>query len=265
MIFYYSGTGNSRWIAQTIAVALGDTAVNMVGADPKSYFFGEGEYLGLVYPVYVDAAPPPVLAFARQLEPNGAYTFAVSNYANASGFSLQQLSQDCLRLNSGYGMFMPDNTRQIGKRYDNEDSTVAKLKLAPYWLNQIIARLLKKEDGVFDAVMGQGAEHKTKTRPGEYWGTKNLTAPFSVTKSKCISCEMCARLCPSKSIEMIDGYPAWTNPLCDQCMTCICYCPTEAIEFGDKSQGVYRYTFEKYFPKAMTEELAILAETPLQR
>ena len=265
MIFYFTGTGNSRWIAQTIAKALGDEAVNLVGADPASYRFTADDTLGLVYPVYIDAAPPPVLAFAKRLRPGGAYTFAVSNYANASGHSLQQLSRDCLPLNSGYGIFMPDNTTLTGKRYDTEDSTVAKLKLAPYWLNQIIARLLRREDGVFDAMMGENAEYKTRTRPTEYWGIKNLTAPFSVTRDKCISCGLCAELCSSRAIEMIDGYPAWVKPLCDQCMACIAYCPAEAIEYGDKSQGVYRYTFEKYFPRAATEELALLAQTPLKR
>ena len=33
MIFYFSGTGNSKGIAELVAQALGDRAVNCVGAE----------------------------------------------------------------------------------------------------------------------------------------------------------------------------------------------------------------------------------------
>lgn len=266
MIFYFSGTGNSKWIARTVAKALGDKAVNLVGADAASYSFTKDDYLGIVFPVFYDAAPPPVLEFAAKLQPNGAYTFAISNYANYSGYSLQQLSKDCLRLNSGYGMVMPGNTAHMGHGgSENEESSIAKLKLAPYLLNQIIARLRKREDGVFDAIFGDNAEHKTLTRPAEAWEKKSFTAPFSVTKDNCTSCERCAKNCPHEAIEMIGGYPVWVKDKCLYCMACICYCPTAAIEYGTASQGVYRYTFEKYFPKAINDELMRLSQIALER
>ena len=41
MIFYFSGTGNSKGIAELVAQALGDRAVNCVGADPQAYSFTE--------------------------------------------------------------------------------------------------------------------------------------------------------------------------------------------------------------------------------
>lgn len=37
MVFYYSATGNCRWIAKKIAAALNDKAVDIVGEDPKPY------------------------------------------------------------------------------------------------------------------------------------------------------------------------------------------------------------------------------------
>lgn len=57
MIFYFSATGNSRWIAETIASAVGDIAVDLLKVDPASYTFTSQDSLGLVFPVYFCAAP----------------------------------------------------------------------------------------------------------------------------------------------------------------------------------------------------------------
>ena len=60
----------------------------------------------------------------------------------------------------------------------------------------------------------------------------------------CTGCGLCAGLCPLNNIEIVDGRPRWLGN-CTHCMACICYCPEEAIEYGKGSRGRFRYTFEK--------------------
>ena len=48
MIFYYSATGNSKWLANRIADALGDEAVDILESAPKAYTFTKDDYCGSV-------------------------------------------------------------------------------------------------------------------------------------------------------------------------------------------------------------------------
>ncbi|HOB19734.1 MAG TPA: EFR1 family ferrodoxin [Candidatus Atribacteria bacterium] len=57
---------------------------------------------------------------------------------------------------------------------------------------------------------------------------------------RCIGCSRCAEKCPLNNISIVDGKPVWGKN-CTHCMACICYCPTEAIEYGRKSKGKPRY------------------------
>ena len=41
MIFYFSGTGNSRWVARTLADRMRDRACDLIGLDPIPDLQGE--------------------------------------------------------------------------------------------------------------------------------------------------------------------------------------------------------------------------------
>lgn len=247
MIFYFSATGNTKWIAETIAVGLGDKTADIMKADPADYTFGPEDVIGIVFPVYYCVSPDRVTEFAKKLSPNGAYTYAVCDYSNYAGHALQYLSREGLALHSGYGVLMPDNTSVFGLTLDDEESTLRKLRQAQPRVQEIIERLKTREEGVFDAWEGeQDPEEQTQILGGLYHsGEVTKTDVFSVT-DVCIGCGLCERNCPAGAIELRDGKPVWAKEHCAMCAACINNCPVEAIEFADKSQGVYRYTFRKY-------------------
>ena len=39
MIFYFSATGNTKWIAETIAKGLGEETADILRSDPTAYSF----------------------------------------------------------------------------------------------------------------------------------------------------------------------------------------------------------------------------------
>ena len=55
MIFFFSGCGNSRYVAETLAAGLNDTLVFIPEAAREGryeYELAEGERLGFVFPIY---------------------------------------------------------------------------------------------------------------------------------------------------------------------------------------------------------------------
>jgi ferredoxin len=244
MIFYFSATGNTKWIAETAAAEFGDKAVEIRAADPESYTFGPDDMLGICFPVYDYHTPLNVQDFARKLKPNGAYTYVICDYSNCTGHCLQDFDKNVLPIDAGFGLLMPDNTSSIGKHFDTEESGIEKLKTAPERLSKILSRIKSREKGVMDSYEGPDPDSTDFDVHGYF--EKCFTEPFHVKEDVCIGCGLCSENCPVGAIEMKDGHPVWVPKTCYYCSACINNCPVEAIEFDDVSQGVYRYTLEKY-------------------
>ncbi|MCR5014409.1 MAG: EFR1 family ferrodoxin, partial [Bacteroidales bacterium] len=70
MIFYFSGCGNSRHVADTLAKAMDETLVFIPDAEREGryeYTLADDERLGFVFPVYSWAPPKLVLDFVKKL------------------------------------------------------------------------------------------------------------------------------------------------------------------------------------------------------
>lgn len=243
MIFYFSGTGNSRGIAVSVAEALNDRAVNIIGTDPEIYS-GKDEYLGFVFPVYGYAAPEVMIEFAKKVKSRGAYTFAIATFSNVTGEALQHYSE-ILPLKSGYGIKMPDNYPVLNKILDTKETTLKKIEEAKPRLDYVIGRLREKKEE-FDAQMGENAHKNTYELAPQFNQSMRSTKPFWVEKDKCAHCGFCEKLCPAGAIRMNGGYPVWEKANCYACMACLNRCPKEAIQFGEYSKGKFRYYFKGF-------------------
>lgn len=67
MIFYFSGTGNSKWVAEELAHRLKDKAVFIPQAKTE-YKLDEDEKIGFVFPIYAWSAPKIVFDFIDRVQ-----------------------------------------------------------------------------------------------------------------------------------------------------------------------------------------------------
>ena len=70
MIFYFSGCGNSKHVAEALASGLNDTLVFIPDAarnNQYDYSLAEGESIGFVFPIYSWAPPKLVLDFVKKM------------------------------------------------------------------------------------------------------------------------------------------------------------------------------------------------------
>ncbi len=239
MIYYFSGTGNSRWVAEQLALGIGDEVVNIVGQTTIPSL--EGQFIGLVFPVYAWGVPEPVMDFVKPLSGKPEFAFGVCTCGGEAGLAMENL-RNVFHLDSAYSVVMPNNY-VMGSELETAERVASMISDANQKLDRIASQLSKRQP-VIDVHTGSLAWIKSNVFNLGFNKAARRTSPFFVT-DKCISCGICAWDCPAHTITMIEGKPQWGKK-CFQCTTCINLCPTKAIEYGKGTATRGRYRIEDY-------------------
>ena len=247
MIFYFSGTGNSNYVAKRIADALGDALVNLndhiKASDTSSV--ETGERVIIVTPTYAWRIPRVVRDWLLRTEPRGAKQvwFVMTcggEIGNADKYNRELCAEKAISCMGTAQIVMPENYIAMfsAPQADKARQIVAKAEpdidraIAAIQANQPFA---PTRNNLYDRLMSG------PVNPIFYKFCVKADA-FTVSDT-CIGCGQCAKLCPMNNVTLKDGKPVWGRN-CTHCMACICYCPVSAIEYGKKSVGQPRYHFE---------------------
>lgn len=251
MIFYFSGTGNSRWVADTLGIALGEPVVSIaeeLKTGKKEFVcpLREDEKVLFVYPVHSWGPAVPVTRFISGLKLTGydkQPVYSISTCGDECGYTddimRKVLKKKGLILTDSYSVIMPNNYILLpGFDVDSKEVEQEKLKDAPSTVDTIVAAI---RDG----------KNVNLYKKGSLPGLKSyciypLFANFAIGKNSfrvtdgCISCGLCERVCPTGTITLADGKPVWSDT-CVQCVACIHRCPVRAIEYGKITLKKGRY------------------------
>lgn len=250
MIFYYSGCGNSRFIAKSIAEAIGEQLVFIPEAQRENryeYDLAEGEKVGFVYPIYSWRPPHLVEEFVAKLRLNGTASYvwtAVScgdNVGLTEKIFREELKAVGLELNAAYCFRMPNTyVNMMGMSVDKPEVANDKIAKAKEKLPKVI-EMIKEKMAYSDMIKGAFPRFKSNViGSGFYkWASDK---PFFST-DECISCGMCAKVCPLQNITMENGRPHW-NGNCNTCDACYHHCPEHAIQYGKSTRGKGQYFFK---------------------
>ena len=244
MIFYFSGTGNSKWVAEEIARKIGDTVCNIskLSELPK---INEEKQIGFVFPIYAWGVPEAIEIFAKKLEKVKTFTFGICTCGADAGIALKKLSE-IYHLDSSYSIIMPSNYI-IGEDLEDEDIILKKIKNAKKEIEKISNEIIQRKK-VYRVNEGKTPTFKTNVINKGFNRFARTTKPFYVKEEYCNSCGLCAKSCPASTITLINGKPVW-NEKCYQCLSCINNCPKFAIQYGKKTEKRRRYNIEKYLQK----------------
>ena len=242
MIVYFSGTGNSKYVAERLAAATNETAVSIEGLS-ADITLNDGERLGLAVPTYFWELPAIVREFLDKLtikNAAGHYIYFVATYGTTSGCigedAKRMFKNRGIELNGLFGVKMPDNWTPVFDLSDPEKAAKQNATAENY-INKAAELILKCENGYF---MANKAPFFISKLTGALYEKERRAKKFYVEDS-CIGCGLCAEKCPSQAIEMKEKKPVWIKE-CTLCLRCLHCCPKFAIQYGSgktKQHGQY--------------------------
>lgn len=248
MLFYFSANGNTQKLAGIIAEKLPDKAINIEDAlrdRAFEYQMENGERLGFAFPVFFGGVPDIMVDFVKQVSVKSGdnyYGYIVVTDGGMSEAAPKQLTDLLLKrgitINGVFGLKTVDTCAFFSNKWFPE--TWGKLG------DQVAVNSAMIAQQIEERTVGEFAQPSlfprfTSMLMKPVYSILRTTDRFMVSDN-CTHCGLCAKNCPTQSIEMQDGIPRWVRKKCMTCMRCLHHCPVAAIDFGDFTQGKPRYT-----------------------
>mgnify|MGYP000846264610 FL=1 len=250
VIFFFSGTGSTWWVADRIQKQLDARGINadivpMDSVDPKKadWWIKSADLVLFGWPVYDGDMPAPVKAFVDSLlvVEKGKH---IHTFCTATGFSAdgavryrRRFADKGLIIDSTVHFKMPFRRYSLHPRRRQPGEKA---------LQRIFAGCEARVDGYIQTLL----EGKARVRGRRLtWLGALQRLPYrllkkrrqnrlSVDEARCTHCGACAELCPAGNIRF-ETIPHFLGR-CAQCLRCYAFCPACAIRLSRRSHGVGR-------------------------
>ena len=274
MIFYFSGTGNSKWAAKTLALETGDTLVSIpeVIKSDCSFTLEKDEHVGFIFPIHGWRVPNIVKEFLTKLTIKTLgedtshvkhYCFCLVTAGDSIGKAMERFQQqlknvtvnDALSLKAVCSLIMPESYVGLpGMDVDTKEKELEKKELASKQLKEF-SNILKQHPhkdsnqiwGWNQLIRGPIPSFFSGPVGGFFERFLITDKPFHVDSRRCVKCGICANVCPVSDIKGGLGFePEWLhNGKCLTCFSCYHHCPHHAIEFGKRTQKKGQYFYNR--------------------
>jgi NAD-dependent dihydropyrimidine dehydrogenase PreA subunit/flavodoxin len=248
MILYFTGTGNSEYVAKRIADEIGDKAHNlfqMIKDNRHPSLHSDKPWI-IISPTYAWRIPHILKNWLEKatLSGNKKIYFVMTcggNTGNAGKY-LKSLSVTKNMIYLGcYEIIMPENYIAMFSTPTKEEA-IAIIENAENKISKA-ANFIKSEKAFPKPEITCSGKISSGIVNSLFYPVFVHAKKFYTTDN-CISCGKCVSVCPLNNIHLKNGRPIWEDN-CTHCMACICRCPKEAIEYGKHSKGLPRYVCPK--------------------
>lgn len=252
-IYYFSGTGNSLWVARKIQESFPEIELIPITRDLPAELAAEAaaqdtnpplvlESVGLVFPIYMSKPPLIVFDFIRKM-PKSDYIYAVATCGMMPGLALTSLKNYLLKyghsLSAGYIVPLVSNFIVLPKT--KSDAAIEKAFLNAEAKTQIIAQNISKKTSHYDK-----ETPKIIAKPVSwflfnplYRRIPRLDKRFTVNDN-CNNCGTCRDVCPVRNVKLTASKPIFLHE-CEMCFSCINWCPQKAINWTPVTKNKKRY------------------------
>ena len=244
-LLYFSGTGNTKWLAETLAATLKEKGKHpsLFNLENKHAFNAKDfDTLLVLHPVYGAHVPRLVIEKVDSMIPgNRAISvIATYGYVNALGYFAEKKALG-RKIHSYFTVRMFNNI------------STPKMKTGIRSLKQRLrakTRMIKKIESIATSILqnkrkieGIGPQLLVgiKIRKAFHHGLQTHYQTLGVDQERCTHCGLCVRECPTHSIHEKEGNFTFTAS-CTACMRCYNHCPVQAITINRMyaDPGIYQ-------------------------
>ncbi len=245
MIAYFSCTGNSRRVAELLAVRLGERLAPISLCCPgQAINLAEGERLIFVFPIHSWGLPKGLAEALAHLPVSGTpgYCCMVATCGDDCGLAAHQWRKVMLgrgfSADAAFSVQMP-NTYVLfpGFDVDKKDVEARKLAAMPVAVDGIARQIAASAKGDFSR---HGVAAWLKSRMVYPWFMKDLDDSKFRATEVCTGCGRCAKSCPLGNITIDNRRPRWHGN-CINCLACYHNCPRHAVAYGKRTSGKGQY------------------------
>lgn len=250
MILYFSGTGNTKAVAERLGEKLKEDVVQLTSTSPVDLKYS-GPRLIFVFPIYSWGVAPLILGYVEKLnldflaEARKKRVWVVCTCGDDTGRAPEMFERSLNRVGltaSGIWSVQMPNNYVLLPGFDVDNKEIEQKKLSEYIFRvDSIAEKIEKEAGERDFVAGSLPGLKTAL-------VYPLFKHFGIFPSKwiatdaCVGCKRCENVCPMHNIAMKNGKPVWGKN-CVSCLACFHVCPRNAVQYGKATRGKGQYMF----------------------
>ena len=224
MVFYFTATGNSLYVAKQVD----DNRISIAQAIHDHEKIYIADTIGIVCPVFGHEMPELVKEFLKASQFKTDYFYILLTYGNRHGGAAELAKKyvESLEIHPAYinVILMADNflpgfdmeeEKALDKKAEEQirriqtDIAQKKIYFSPVTEND---RKVHRVFLDYIAQMGSSADHDL----------------YKITE-ECIGCGICAKVCPKKCFHLEGQRSVWNSDGCISCMACIHSCPMLAI------------------------------------
>ncbi len=244
MVVYFTGTGNSRYVAEQIAKLLEDelVSINDVVLSEKVLEFNSIKPYVFVAPIHGWRIPTFLENFFVNNVFNGSMRFYVictcgESSGNAYDYVNKRAIENNVKIKGFAEIVMPNNYVMM---YDvpSLDEVRDEIKSQNVVISRVADYIKNDEEFVIKGSSG----FKNKLLSGVGYNIFNkfiVNSKDMYTDENCTLCGECVEFCHFDNIT-VDNKVTWGNG-CTHCCSCISQCPTKSIQYKKGTINRKRY------------------------